>query len=539
MKDHERGRATKCVGDAVRLRSRDWVWQVEHCAACGDVGFQEVAVTCDCFNARENEYCTHYNSLAIPEIWFCEKCCNSDHLGLPEFSPRGTSFDSLCSSPIGVAIHGNKEIPSGQEEPTHAGDDAFSYGKAKQVINGISTVKSHCPTKFSGKKAEQASNETSCPSFSIKTPSFSLNHSGNEAEKTTDGRLSLNSLTDKPTQLPKSSGMKAEQATYEGLWSFFLPPEPLSFTHDGKKAEEAIKDGVSLSSLTTKPPPPPRHSRKKLSGEKHYLDDEPKTSDIQAKPVKYNLLQFEKYPSNHPKLEAVWNGSFGVLDTVFPGNGCFRAHLPQCPWIIDSRAYQVAKQMPKVLQFELRPRCNIWAEIFKNDFAFGCDISLYFFPGNSERSIQQFGHLWSFIDKEDLVMRTCMNGFELLVFSSKRLRYADELKWISFLWGVFRFAKKEHVSASVSNNKISEAHASGVGTASKQLPRKKTKRFNSLEVPPGFFRKSASEDALEESFDASNLVEVPVRSHPAVSRSAAHWARVARRRRPGKPNKTP
>ncbi len=42
------------------------------------------------------------------------------------------------------------------------------------------------------------------------------------------------------------------------------------------------------------------------TGEKHYLDDEPKTSDIQAKPVKYNLLQFEKYPSNHPKLEAVW-----------------------------------------------------------------------------------------------------------------------------------------------------------------------------------------------------------------------------------------
>lgn len=454
-------------------------------------------------------------------------------MGSPEFSPKGISVDAVRSRPIGLAIPGNKEAPSVNEERTQAQDDASSY---------------------SGKKAKKATNEVSCPSFSFKKPSFTLSHLGRRAEQATGGTLSLTSVTDRFPLLFDSSGKTRENK--KGLWPSFFRPGSLSpFTHVGKNAEQDIKDGVSLSSLAGKLPVSPGHSRKKLSGEKRKRDSKSKSTDIQATPAMYSLNHSEKYPSNCPKLEAVWSGSVEVLNMALPGkfSGDFRAHLPRCPWVIDHRAYKLSKQMPEVLQFELLPRGNIWDEIFDNDFAFSCDISLYFFPGNLERSIHQFDYLWSLMEKEDLVMRSRMDDFELIVFTSMRLCYAKELKWTPFLWGVFQFAKDEHISTSISNKKIStstsnsnlsETHDSEVGTTSKQPSMKKTIRMIHLEVPPGFSREHASKGALKASFDVSNLVEVPVRNDPDLSLSLANNTCSARhptslKRKRGKPNKRP
>ena len=74
---------------------------------------------------------------------------------------------------------------------------------------------------------------------------------------------------------------------------------------------------------------------------------------------------------------------------VFPGKfyGEFEAHLPQSPCFINGRVHQFSKLMPKVLQFELLPRRKIWDDIFRTDFAFGHDISIYFFPGCLQRFV--------------------------------------------------------------------------------------------------------------------------------------------------------
>lgn len=101
------------------------------------------------------------------------------------------------------------------------------------------------------------------------------------------------------------------------------------------------------------------------------------------------------------------SGSVEVLNMALPGkfSGDFRAHLPRCPWVIDHRAYKLSKQMPEVLQFELLPRGNIWDEIFDNDFAFSCDISLYFFPGNLERFVSNLRLFFSIGKDEILFIR--------------------------------------------------------------------------------------------------------------------------------------
>lgn len=169
-------------------------------------------------------------------------------MGSPEFSPKGISVDAVRSRPIGLAIPGNKEAPSVNEERTQAQDDASSY---------------------SGKKAKKATNEVSCPSFSFKKPSFTLSHLGRRAEQATGGTLSLTSVTDRFPLLFDSSGKTRENK--KGLWPSFFRPGSLSpFTHVGKNAEQDIKDGVSLSSLAGKLPVSPGHSRKKLSGKKSF-----------------------------------------------------------------------------------------------------------------------------------------------------------------------------------------------------------------------------------------------------------------------------
>ncbi|KDP31338.1 hypothetical protein JCGZ_11714 [Jatropha curcas] len=424
--------------------------------------------------------------------------------GSLETNPRGTSLIASKSSSTGVAILESNEISPIEEEPTKVGDDASSKGKGCKSVNQSFTEKFINLEKVSTEAVKQAAERASCPSLAMKKPSFSLRqlgasvslrHLGDEAEQAVHGIPPPSFLTGKSPQLPDYSGKK-KQAINEKL-SAPIPANPLSSSSHGDK--KSIYEVVTLTPL----------------GRKRYYDGKPITSDIEESHDMYYLLDFWKYPSNRPMLEAAWNGSFEILDKAFAGKfyGDFEAHLPQYPCIVDRRVHQFSKNMPRVLRFELLPRCNIWAETFKSDFAPDDDISLYFFPGTFESPKQQFDHLWRVMEKEDLVMRSSMNEFN----------------WEPFLWGVFRIMKNKNVSTSISTNKPSQIHAFGVGTTIKpQSSMQEIKRLNDHEVPPGFSGKGATKAANEATFDESGLVEVPVKLHPALVPPPHLWSKIAR-----------
>ncbi|XP_037493197.1 uncharacterized protein LOC105640616 isoform X3 [Jatropha curcas] len=444
-----------------------------------------------------------YSVIVAKLVYMCIK------QGSLETNPRGTSLIASKSSSTGVAILESNEISPIEEEPTKVGDDASSKGKGCKSVNQSFTEKFINLEKVSTEAVKQAAERASCPSLAMKKPSFSLRqlgasvslrHLGDEAEQAVHGIPPPSFLTGKSPQLPDYSGKK-KQAINEKL-SAPIPANPLSSSSHGDK--KSIYEVVTLTPLGVKSQLSPRLPRNKLSGRKRYYDGKPITSDIEESHDMYYLLDFWKYPSNRPMLEAAWNGSFEILDKAFAGKfyGDFEAHLPQYPCIVDRRVHQFSKNMPRVLRFELLPRCNIWAETFKSDFAPDDDISLYFFPGTFESPKQQFDHLWRVMEKEDLVMRSSMNGVELLVFTSKRLQNAKEFNWEPFLWGVFRIMKNKNVSTSISTNKPSQIHAFGVGTTIKpQSSMQEIKRLNDHEVPPGFSGKGATKAANEATFD--------------------------------------
>ncbi|GMJ00042.1 hypothetical protein HRI_003673400 [Hibiscus trionum] len=81
---------------------------IEPCDICGDIGFEEYAVTCyQCKIAREHGYCMQKVILTIPEIWFCEECELSNAI-VPEsvteedvpMSSTSITSESVCTSPV-------------------------------------------------------------------------------------------------------------------------------------------------------------------------------------------------------------------------------------------------------------------------------------------------------------------------------------------------------------------------------------------------------------------------------------------------------
>ncbi|KAL8167664.1 hypothetical protein V2J09_009163 [Rumex salicifolius] len=65
------------------------------------------------------------------------------------------------------------------------------------------------------------------------------------------------------------------------------------------------------------------------------------------------------------------------------------------------------------------------------------DIGLYFFP-NDDRSEHLYSCLVSHLEKQDIVLKSCICGIELLIFSSSFLdEESKEINQAFYLWGLF------------------------------------------------------------------------------------------------------
>ncbi|XP_058180774.1 uncharacterized protein LOC131299182 isoform X2 [Rhododendron vialii] len=143
-----------------------------------------------------------------------------------------------------------------------------------------------------------------------------------------------------------------------------------------------------------------------------------------------------------PALDSSWTGSFKIIDSISREelNDGFKAHPPST---VRGKVYEFSKKMPKVLQFKMLPRDNVWTDIFEDYYPTEDDIGLYFFSSDSQRSLSYIA-LLELIETRDVVMRSYIDGVELLMFSSKHLS-SNSQRWNDdkyFLWGVFRNVKK-------------------------------------------------------------------------------------------------
>ncbi|KAI8543189.1 hypothetical protein RHMOL_Rhmol08G0198600 [Rhododendron molle] len=143
-----------------------------------------------------------------------------------------------------------------------------------------------------------------------------------------------------------------------------------------------------------------------------------------------------------PALYSSWTGCFKIIDSISREelNDRFKAHPPSR---VRGKVYEFSKKMPKVLQFKMLPRDNVWTNIFEDYYPTEDDIGLYFFSSDSQRS-SSYITLLELIETRDVVMRSYIDGVELLMFSSKHLS-SNSQRWNDdkyFLWGVFRNVKK-------------------------------------------------------------------------------------------------
>ncbi|KAJ0047890.1 hypothetical protein Pint_16241 [Pistacia integerrima] len=177
---------------------------------------------------------------------------------------------------------------------------------------------------------------------------------------------------------------------------------------------------------------------------------EPKKFAVVERDLQNMRLKYEQHRRYLPALESTWSGGFEFFDSATPGK-FYGGIQAQPPSRLHPIALEFAQRMPKVVQVKLLPRCEFWADLFGNDFPDYCDISLYFFPAdNIERSEQNIFCLFELLESNDSLMRSYIDGLELLIFSSKQLQ-EDSQRIIArkntefFLWGIFRLVKSDQI----------------------------------------------------------------------------------------------
>ncbi|XP_050277453.1 uncharacterized protein LOC126719016 isoform X3 [Quercus robur] len=184
------------------------------------------------------------------------------------------------------------------------------------------------------------------------------------------------------------------------------------------------------------------------AGGKSQAVAEQKNSDVEKSKLLNILPILKLYCDYLPTSHATWKGGFFVTNST-PKNflGGFKAQLPPS---ISHRASEFSGKMPLVLSVELLPQSQILADLFQNDCPDLRDIALYFSPDdNIESSKEHAASLFEQMEVQNSLMRSSLNGVELLIFTSKQL-HVDSQNVIARLeaeyqfWGVFRPVKDNH-----------------------------------------------------------------------------------------------
>ncbi|KAF4365520.1 hypothetical protein G4B88_025699 [Cannabis sativa] len=177
-------------------------------------------------------------------------------------------------------------------------------------------------------------------------------------------------------------------------------------------------------------------------GHQFYVSVGGKTKDVQEGELPKFPPSFSSYITFFPAPNATWKGDFSILNwTPCELLGRFQAQLP-CK--VHQKVYEISRKMPAVLQLKMLPRCHVFTDLFQDVCPDLLDVGMYFFPAddNSTSSRQEYVKLFEYLEFHKSVMTSCVNGVELLIFSSTQLNddsqniLSSESK--QFFWGIFR-----------------------------------------------------------------------------------------------------
>ncbi|KAM7261628.1 hypothetical protein ACFE04_020705 [Oxalis oulophora] len=159
-----------------------------------------------------------------------------------------------------------------------------------------------------------------------------------------------------------------------------------------------------------------------------------------------NPKNFEQYFLSRPSTSIAWRGGFQICDSVSARVGePYRFFEGQPPSRITKQAHELLESMPLMLKAKLIPLGKLWPNLFPHSLPDLRDIALYILP--SKRSEENLASLFELMESEKSVMMSCIDGVDLIIFTSKRLRIDAQylmkhIKAERFLWGMFRRPKK-------------------------------------------------------------------------------------------------
>ncbi|CAJ1975421.1 unnamed protein product [Sphenostylis stenocarpa] len=230
------------------------------------------------------------------------------------------------------------------------------------------------------------------------------------------------------------------------------------------KASSGSKNFISkIPSLTPKSNPP--ISPPKVHGKLPPRNDEVHKKPMTNQHASFSLFQgsvpsddgkfiMEKDPQSNqknlnlyrkflPSSIHAWRGQIQILLTA-QSSITFDGFEAQPPCIVNRKAYKFSREMPSVLQVESFPALNVLTDIFPDDSPNLQDIALYFFPSeDTDRFRKNLDNILKFMNDEKAMLRSYIDGVELLVFTSNQLDTDSrgviaEVNAGHFLWGIFR-----------------------------------------------------------------------------------------------------
>ncbi|XP_020236393.1 uncharacterized protein LOC109815968 isoform X2 [Cajanus cajan] len=431
----------------------------ELCDICGDRGFPETIVTCSkCHVNREHCYCMRINTLEIPEYWLCESCQSK---GVSNSPPRVNQDIGQWASKMQRAVR-TRKVKFLHEDEVIKLSSGKAFVGSKNVISKIPSL----PPK---------------PNPPISSPKLlgKLPRNDEVQKKRMTNQHASCSLTKGP---PKEFIGKI-QLPMGGV----VPDKKLQ-THDLQK-EKPTKRAPFEALSTIKSP---------LivgSGGIRVVDAEcnkSNTEKIDPKSVKEILNLDHKFLPSYP----TWKGQFQILQTAASGE-VFDGFEARPPCIVNRKAYEFSKEMPSVLQLKSLPALNVMTDIFQDDSPKLQDIALYIFPSdNTERSRKNMNTILKFMNDQKSMLRSYINGVELLVFTSNQLdmNTSGVIAAVNaghFLWGIFRHSKIDKAIGNAPDMEPVDMDIDMIGGKDvvgrvDHIRNDKPKSVPLMDVPPGF-----------------------------------------------------
>ncbi|KAK9278046.1 hypothetical protein L1049_027603 [Liquidambar formosana] len=442
------------------------------CDICGGVCNGDLIATCSqCSVAREHVYCMRNHILKVPDVWFCESCRLKLDIASLKYGAK-EPFPKTLTSNCGI-IHsdthlvGPKKLPDGTGRQDNKRQKMIETAKVK-FISAQEAIKLSSGTKKVESPVRSNLVKSPCrwdnmASVSKRTPvgSKTVTPKLSQLKVTKNPRFGPPGILKPPShfsvkQVPQAAKeFKATKTLVVHSKEHICREQPIQSL---KPASECETSNAKVEKVTNKAACASSSSMHCLpfdsSGGNFFDDAELGNSIVEENNLLNILSTLKKHIPNPPRTDSTWEGSFEILGSTTHGKHYdgFKAHPPSK---VHRKAYDFSKQMCTNLQFKLLPRCNLWADIFQDDCPDENDIGLYIVPrdSNFERSKQNYICLLKVLETNDFVMRSYMNGVELLVFTSKQLRLhvsSQRSNKTYFLWGVFRHVKvdeavtKEH-----------------------------------------------------------------------------------------------